>query len=209
MRENLIGRKFHHLTILSSEGGNSMCLCDCGNVKKMGTSELTSGRCKTCGCGRPEFFGAKGDIHHPLFRLWKGMIRRCKSKTRREFHNYGGRGIKVCDRWLVLENFVADMGPRPSPKHSVDRIDNDGNYEPSNCRWATVREQALNKRTTKRYTFRGESLTISEWSDRTGISYYVLFQRITKSKWTLERAFTEPVARKPTLTTKPTGRETI
>lgn len=95
------------------------------------------------------------------FRLWCGLKQRCNDINCSKYPIYGGRGIKVCERWHSFENFISDMGPRPSPKHSIDRINNDGNYEPENCRWATVEEQSNNKRTTVRISFRGELVPLT------------------------------------------------
>lgn len=114
---------------------------------------------------------------HPLFEIWRGIIRRCCCETATEWPRYGGRGITICDRWKSFENFTKDMSPRPSINHSIDRINNDGNYEPSNCRWATRREQQLNTRTNVFVTFRNKTQTLSEWSHEFGIPQYLVHQR--------------------------------
>lgn len=115
---------------------------------------VARGWCDKCYCrwkahgdvtkGKPDRWGEAQ--HHPLQKLWSGMIQRCNSETSKYYKNYGARGIKVCDRWHTFWNFVDDMGERPSPKHSIERINNDGNYEPGNCKWATAVEQQRNKR---------------------------------------------------------------
>ena len=111
-------------------------------------------------------------------KSWQAMWERCTRTKHRHWKDYGGRGIKVCERWESLENFIADVGRRPSATHSIDRIDNDGNYEPGNVRWATRVEQHRNKRTNHLLTFNGETLPISEWAERTGLGKTTIRQRI-------------------------------
>ena len=106
---------------------------------------------------------------HPLVSIWKNMKRRCRDPKDARYKDYGGRGISVCQRWLSFQHFINDMGPRPSLKHSIDRIDNNGNYEPSNCRWADYKTQAANSRRAKLLTINGETCTIGEWARRVGI----------------------------------------
>lgn len=123
------------------------------------------------------------------WRSWSGMRQRCRPGDK-DYANYGGRGIVVCDRWTEsFENFYADMGPKPSPRHSLDRIDVNGHYEPGNCRWATASEQALNRRTSVMVEFRGEALPLKEWAQRTGIEYNLLSQRLSRG-WSIEKALT-------------------
>lgn len=136
-----------------------LCLCDCGNRLYRGSASLSVRYTNSsCGCQRPQ--NARPAERHgacakyvvtPEYQAWRGMKTRCYNPKFRQFENYGGRGITVCDRWRnSFENFFVDMGERPTPKHSVDRINVNGNYEPSNCRWASKREQALNKRKSVR-----------------------------------------------------------
>ena len=124
--------------------------CECGNITTVHGSSLTSGATKSCGCFNAEQrFGRNkthGKTHSLAYISWAGMIQRCTNPKATKVKRYSARGIKVCDRWLnSFENFYADMGDRPSTKYSLDRIDNDGNYEPTNCRWATAVEQGRNK----------------------------------------------------------------
>jgi len=125
--------------------------------------------------------------------IWRGMISRCSNTNRQRSKNYVGRGIKVCERWQKFENFYADMGPRPSPGHSIERSNNDGNYEPDNCRWATPTEQATNRRRTRFVTYRGERLPLTEAVRLAGsiIHYEAAWIRI-KTGWTVDKAIETP-----------------
>lgn len=115
---------------------------------------------------------------------------RCYNPNSEVYKDYGGRGIFVVDRWHEVTAFIADMGERPTPKHTVERIDNNGPYGPDNCRWATRLEQARNRRNTYRFTFNGETMTINEWSDKTGINEATIRRRLIGAKWTVEDALT-------------------
>ena len=155
-----IGKKFELLTVygIGKSKNRSMgvliCLCDCGNIKEIPPYRLISGDTKSCGCLRTkklnEFsyrHGQGGFNKTSEYRTWKGMKYRCFGKNCKAYKNYGGRGITVCERWKdSFHNFYSDMGKRPSNLYSIDRINNDGNYEPSNCRWATRKEQNSNTR---------------------------------------------------------------
>lgn len=128
----------------------------------------------------------------PEYTAWNFMIGRCYRPRNHRYAWYGGRGIRVCDRWRTsFEAFLADVGPRPTPRHSLDRIDNDGDYEPGNVRWATSFEQSRNRRNVKLYTHDGETLTLSEWADRVGLPYSTLKQRVSRLGWSLARALKE------------------
>ncbi len=119
------------------------------------------------------------------------MRRRCNTPTHINFANYGGRGIKVCERWSKFENFLADMGERPEGA-TLDRIDQNGNYEPTNCRWADAKTQSANRRTAVYLEYNGRSLSLTEWAKLTGIDYRTLSKRVFKQNWPVEKALTTP-----------------
>ena len=133
----------------------------------------------------------------PEYRAWQTMRHRCTRPTSPSWPDYGGRGITVAAEWLNDPRaFIAHIGPRPSPKHEVDRIDNERGYEPGNVRWVTRPVNDRNRRSNNLQTFNGETLTIAEWAERTGISADTLYDRITRRGWSIERALTTPVRAK-------------
>ncbi len=158
-RSNIVGLKFGRLLVESFAGIKHkmttwLCVCDCGNKCVTTVTKLKSGHTSSCGCLQKELISIRAKTHGcstlPEYKAWKGMKTRCYNTNRKSYKDYGGRGIKVCDRWLEsFENFYEDMGEKPTQKHSLDRVDNDGNYEPGNCRWATIKEQMYNRRLTK------------------------------------------------------------
>lgn len=166
------------------------CRCDCGTIKVFGLPALRNGHTKSCGClrvdARREGMRTHGGTGTPEHKIWLGMKRRCKDLNDR---NYGGRGIMVCERWeKSFEAFLADMGPRPSPEHSIDRYpDQNGNYEPGNCRWATRSQQARNMRVNVLIERNGETLCLAEWAERFGMSPSLLAGRLN-SGWTFDEA---------------------
>lgn len=174
-----IGTRFGLLTVIAAAPDRRsssrafrywLCRCDCGTEKQHQQASLRHGTSRSCGClkRRARTHGLGGrQTRSSMYWIWKAMIARCESTRRRQYHNYGGRGISVCDRWrhgdgrrTGVECFIADMGPKPSPQHSVDRRDNDGNYEPGNCRWATPLEQTRNRRISIRKRARLNSAPI-------------------------------------------------
>lgn len=156
-----------------------LCQCECGNKKEIPSTNLINGRSGGCvECGRKTLIGCKNNVStNPIYPTWLQMVNRCTNPKHKSYENYGGRGIKVCDRWLnSFEDFYNDMGDKPSPEHTLDRINNDGNYEPSNCRWATMAEQANNKRITG-------LLTLAELSRQTGYTQERIRQLVGVSKF--------------------------
>lgn len=144
----------------------------------------------------------------PEYYSWAQMKTRCNNPNYREYSLYGGRGIKVCERWLnSFENFLEDMGSRPQ-NYSLDRIDVEGNYTPSNCKWSSRFEQARNKRTSLNYDFKGKKRNLKDISHITGIAYSALYFRVITQGWDLERAFNTP-SRKKKSTVSATGAERL
>lgn len=192
---NLVDQRFGRLTALRYvEKGKWFCKCDCGTTITVITTNLTKGNSKSCGCARREALFKHGMGKTPMYHAWQGIRQRCENPKNQAFPNYGGRGIKVCDRWQEFPNFLADMGIRPDGME-LDRIDNDGDYAPENCRWVTPKANLRNKRTSHKVEWRGLTLTISEWAERTGIHQRTLFNRIGRG-WSVERAMTEPATKR-------------
>jgi len=195
--QGIAGKRFGSWTVLRyghqpDKPYHLLCRCDCGTEKFVLWYNLRDGRSKRCAkC-------ASGDGPLTPERIaHRDMHCRCYRSKHPEYPNYGARGITVCKQWRNnFPMFIADMGPRPSAKHSLDRIDNNGNYEPGNCRWATLTEQNRNQRSNHILTFRGRTLCIAEWAEVTGICDGTLYSRITKQGWTTERALTTPVKQK-------------
>lgn len=194
--QNLAGQKFGRWTVISFAGKSAsknhrwLCCCDCGTEQVVQAGCLNYGATKSCGCLRRELYTTHGMSKHPIFNAWRDMLARCATLSHKSFHNYGGRGIKVCPRWLnSFENFYADMGDRPSEKHSLDRINNDGNYEPGNCKWSTQREQTRNTRRNRRLTFRGKTQCVTAWAEELGVSITAIRDRLSRG-WSDERALT-------------------
>lgn len=128
----------------------------------------------------------------PEHIAWCDMRKRCYLSTHFRYADYGGRGVGVCERWRhSFEAFYQDMGPRPSASHSLDRIDNNGDYEPGNCRWSTAKEQARNTRRNRMLTFRGQTMCVAAWSEETGININTLYIRIHRG-WSIDRVLSKP-----------------
>ncbi len=196
--KNLVGVKRNRLTVDAFAGtkdGKSMwsCTCDCGTSGHIVQGyNLTSGHVKSCGCHRREVMSAVASRHNPTHQQsgsptyfsWQSMIQRCNNVNHIYFGNYGGRGVRVCGRWQGeggFINFLADMGPRPSAKHSIDRFpDNDGDYEPGNCRWATGGQQNRNRRNNRFIEAFGERRLMCEWSELSGIRASCIWQRLKR-----------------------------
>jgi hypothetical protein len=149
-----------------------------------------------CGCALEKRFVVidlrKKSNRREEHNIWHDMKRRCADASRKDYARYGARGIRVCDRWREsFENFYADMGPRPSPKHTIDRIDNNGDYSPENCRWATASQQQNNRRQTVFLVFRGEKKALTDWARELGFSRNTLQLRYRRG-WDAERMLTTP-----------------
>lgn len=169
-----------------------LCLCDCGKTTKVNVAHLNSGHTKSCGCLSRKLSAKRlyrhGGTGTPEHVSWLGMRDRCTRENCVNYKDYGGRGISVCERWYnSFELFLEDMGPKPSKEHSLDRIENNGNYELGNCRWATPVEQANNTSQNKFVSCRGETKTLAQWCREVGLEYSKVFRRL-KRGWPTEIA---------------------
>jgi hypothetical protein len=182
-----------------------LCRCDCGTEAFVAVHSLRSGDSKSCGCQWKERLArahtkhghARGHAMSVEYHTWHGMKSRCQNPNGSGYVRYGGRGIAVCERWCGehgFENFLADMGPRPSPRHSLDRINNNGPYSPENCRWATQREQVRNTSANRILTAFDQSKCLTAWAEEARMSPDVLRGRL-KMGWSLEQAISLAVAR--------------
>ena len=174
-----------------------LCRCVCGSERLYYKYNLTSGKSKSCGCVANLATSARHKTHGmsttSIYAVWNMMKQRCLCPTYRRYEDYGGRGIKICDKWLEFEAFFADVGDPPFRGASLDRRNNDGNYEPGNVRWATRTEQNRNKRNTRRYEYEGKDLTLDEWATTVGINPRTLASRLYIYKWGIEKALTTAV----------------
>lgn len=204
----LAGQVFGDLTVIEPtprrQHGNVVwaCSCACGHRVEVNANKLRFGITKSCGCrkgrvaterniARTKHGHAKTRKQSPTYRTWQSMIARCTKRDAEQYPNYGGRGIKVCDRWTSFENFLADMGERPKGM-TLDRKDNEGNYEPSNCRWATSKQQCNNRRGNFVLEWNGVTKTLSEWADDLGVGRSSLRERL-RDGWSVEKTLTTPV----------------
>lgn len=186
--------RFGRLQVLSvsRSGGRlrAVCSCDCGTVKSIRMDALTSGATVSCGCYSAEQTAIRNTVHGladtAAYRTWHAMMNRCYRADNDNFGDYGGRGIRVCDRWHDVELFSEDMG-HPAPGQHIDRIDNDGDYQPGNCRWVTPAVNMNNRRNTPMATHCGETLSLADWARRIGIKYPTIVSRIRRG-WSIERA---------------------
>lgn len=181
---DLAGQRFGRLVAIhrsgSSRTGHStwLCKCDCGSEVVVMACNLKRDT-KSCGCLHVETKKTHGMYHSPEYKVWASMKSRCMNQKDKFFHRYGARGIGVCERWMSFENFIKDMGKRPIGM-SIERIDNDGDYEPSNCRWASNLEQSLNCSTTQAIEFNGIKRSIRQWAIFLGVNDWT-FRKIVKS----------------------------
>lgn len=179
---NLIGRRFEKLLVIEYDKPKWKCRCDCGVEKSIWPDLLKKGKAKSCGCLRGKGEKTNGRKNERVRRIRSCMMGRCYNTKDRNYHLYGGRGIAVCERWRnSFKNFLDDMGEPPSTSHTLDRKDNNGDYSPSNCRWASIEEQSNNRSSNVFLEFKGERLSISQWARKLGISKSVLRSRINKN----------------------------
>ena len=207
-RKDLVGARYGRLVVLSSlpaKGGHYswLCRCDCGVEKPIRAEHLLNGKSQSCGCRQREDVAQWARTHghcvgrnegkqvSPEYTTYYSMIWRCYDKKQKYYKNYGGRGIKVCARWRKsFENFFEDMGPRP-PGTTLNRIDNDGDYTPKNCNWATREEQMRNSRSVRFIEYAGERRNVSAWAEKLGIPRGIIYRRLWDG-WTEKRALSTP-----------------
>lgn len=186
----LVGVKM--IAIDASKENNHLWLfdCDCGAQKEARIKNVRSGKTTSCGCAFKEMMGSRNQKHGlskcKSYRTWKDMRARCRNPNDTDFGLYGGRGISICERWDNFSLFYADMGERPDGM-TLDRIDVDGDYSPENCRWANAETQANNKRSNLKIEFGGETLTLQQWANKTGIKRETIAARL-KSGWSVSDA---------------------
>jgi hypothetical protein len=201
--DNLEGRKFGRLKVVEEAGrtkyGNIkwLCTCICGSKCEVSAADLKSGHTKSCGCLRRDSasFATHGDSRRarraPEYVIWCAMKSRCSNPNNPGYKNYGGRGIKVCRRWFNYENFFGDMGRRPSPRHTIERVDNEKGYNPDNCSWAPKEVQSRNRRLSRVIHYKRRAMTLSEWARHVGLKRTTLRRRLDAG-WEVERALITP-----------------
>lgn len=184
---DITGQDFGRWHVESYAGGTGNkrswnCVCTCGTRRVVQGRTLIYGGSTSCGCSHQEAVSTHGHYGTRVYRIWQGMKTRCGNATHRHYRNYGGRGVKVCDRWAAsFEAFLSDMGEPPTRHHTIDRYpDKDGNYEPGNCRWATAKQQGRNTRKNRNLTHDGQTLTVTEWAERIGLPAPTLYSRIRR-----------------------------
>ena len=200
------GEQYGYLTVIAraenAKNGHSrwVCKCRCGKETVVLSTHLKSGRIKSCGCWWQERKHEYRKIHgftkkERLYNIWQAMKNRCYTKSHWQYQNYGGRGIVVCEEWksnyLNFRNWALENGYEDNL--TIDRIDVNGNYEPNNCRWATMAEQNLNKRNSHLITYKGITKTMTEWAWEVGLPPCVVQYRLNKAKWSVEKALPEPI----------------
>jgi len=208
--KDLAGQRFGRLTVLYDTGKRKNghvvwhCQCDCGNELDIRSDSLVFARTTSCGCYKRQRTAevhtvhgmARGEKRHSIYWIWHSMLQRCENPSNEGYRNYGFRGIKVCDEWHKLIPFCDwALASGWQKGLQLDRINNNGNYEPGNCRWATPQENSRNKRDNRMITFAGKTQCLAAWVDDTGIEYDTLRARINRYRWPIERALTEFVKR--------------
>lgn len=202
---DITGMRFGSLTVVEFAGivsgptSSWRCRCDCGGEVVSRLGNLTCGQTKSCGCLRAKTLSIMRKTHGltstPEHRAWAAMKKRC-SNPKHQYAHWHGRGIRVCERWAnSFENFLMDLGSRPSPKHSIDRINVNGNYEPSNVRWATRSQQARNTTKTQYLNIAGRRICIADAADAAGLKQETLRKRVVSYGFTAEEAVSTPVLR--------------
>ncbi len=191
-----IGNAFGRLVVIEkitikNFGTRYKCRCECGSEILAEKHNLKSGNTKSCGCLHRETHTTHGLTHSRVYKVWKAMIQRCDNPKNPFFYNYGGRGIKVDERWHTFENFFEDMG-HPPDGLTIEREDNNGNYEKDNCRWATYVDQLNNRRNNFYIEAFGRKQTLTQWAREYDMPVTTLKNRLVRGKWTPEVALSTP-----------------
>lgn len=196
--DELIGRKYGKLTIMDAERTNGIircrCICECGRIKELPYAYIRSGRTKTCGNHYAEFtHRTHGMSHTRLDRIYRKMRNRCYREKDEAYRYYGLKGIAVCDEWLTDPAAFFDWAKQNgyADNLTLDRIDRNGNYEPQNCRWVTMKEQCSNRSTNRYLTFNGETKTVTQWAETIGVKSNLIFDRLERG-WSVEDALLKP-----------------
>ena len=197
---DLSGQKFGQLLVVKTVGKNKqgsyswLCKCSCGEKTIVSSDNLRRCHTQSCGCLHKETLTKHGHNSRnkvsPTYRSWKSVIQRCNNPNYRYYHHYGGRGIQVCSRWKNFAHFLTDMGERPKG-HQIDRIDNNGNYCKSNCRWVTPQTNSRNRRNNHLITLDGQTKCLTFWSEKTGINRSTIRNRLNRG-WSVEKSLTTP-----------------
>ena len=198
---DLTGERFGKLVVVSFDHRHNSrsywnCICDCGGSRIVSIDHLRNGEIIDCGCYKKHISHHQkhGMYNHRLYGIWSMMKERCFNSKRREYHRYGGRGITVCPEWLDSKTFIEwALSNGYSDELTLDRIDNDGNYCPQNCRWISKKAQGQNRGNNRLITYDGKTKTITQWAEYSGLPYYILKKRIDKLGWPFERAISEPI----------------
>lgn len=204
-KTDIKGERFGRLVVVKYVGKveNRLsweCLCDCGNTKTVFANNLRVGHTTSCGCRQRELASKRQTTHGatgtPEFEAWCSIHKRCNNPSNRAFASYGGRGISVCSRWSSFDNFLFDMGNKPTSLHSIDRINNDLGYAPDNCRWATYTTQNRNKRSNRILIIHGISKCVSDWAELSPVNAIAIFARLY-DRWPDELAVFAPKYYRP------------
>lgn len=177
-----------------------LCQCSCGNFKTVNYESFMRNKAKSCGCWAREIHVERGKTltfrhgmtRKPEYRSWECMHQRCRTPSNASFESYGGSGMTICERWSLFDNFLEDMGMKPGPTYTLDRINNSEGYSPDNCRWATKKTQSNNRKCNVRLELDGVSKTLAEWARELGIRYETLRARVSR-KWSPEECLQHPL----------------
>lgn len=202
---DMVGRKYGKLVVLRENGRSHNrsvkweCICDCGKVVTVDGTSLRNGHTTSCGCNRYRKLNKYSIIHKRLYQIWASMKDRCSNPNNSNYKWYGGKGISVCDEWKnnfetfynwSIENGYIEDAERGL--YTIDRIDTEGDYAPSNCRWVDTKKQSRNKTNNHYLTYNGVTKTLTDWADEVGILATTIDSRIRKHGWSVEKALTTP-----------------